>query len=140
MKNALSVLVVVLLVGLLSVPVEAAEKYLGTVIVTDAGLSSNLLPTDGGSFAITPLSLITIQPNAAAYICVDELTSARAPTCSSSIGIKVAADTAFPSSCKPTQPVFMADGGTVTGCVVVIQPVSGASVSASVWERKGNEF
>lgn len=119
---------------------HAAETYLGTVFVTDAGQSHNLLPEDGGSFYVPPLSYITVQPSAAAFVCVDQLDATGAPSCTSTNGLTVAQDVAFPSSCKPSQRVLVADGGLVSSCVVTIRPVSGASVNAKVWQRMGNEI
>lgn len=133
--------------ALLAVPValvastaEAAEKYLGTVIVTDAGMSNNYLPMDGGAFNIPGLTLLTVQPNAAAYVCVNEFAATGLPTCSATnpAGVKVTADQALPTSCPVARQILMADGGYVTGCVVVVMPVSGTSVSAPVWSREGN--
>ena len=140
MRHALQVLVAAFVAALMLIPsAEAAESYLGTVYSYDGGAVHNLFPTDGGAFFIPSKALVTIQPNANAYVCVDELTTAKAPTCSSVLGVKVSADTAFPSSCKSAQPVVMADGGTVTGCVVTCAPVSGSSVNCTVWQRTGNE-
>lgn len=119
-------------------PAQAAEVYRGTIVVTDAGTSHNLLPLDGGSFAIPNYSRITVQPTAAAYVCVEELTDAGAPFCSATKGVKVAQDEKFPSSCQAQHYSLMADGGLVTGCVVTIMPVSGTSVSAPVWTRGEN--
>lgn len=131
--------------ALLAVPIalvaqraEAAEKYLGSIIVTDAGTSHNYLPLDGGAFGIPGLTLLTVQPNAAAYVCVNALTTAGVPTCSSSVGVKVAADTAFPTSCPVSRQILMADGGFVSGCVVTVAPVSGTSVTSPVWQRQAD--
>lgn len=139
MRHTLAVVSAVAAVVLLMRPAMAAEKYLGTVFVTDAGAVHNLFPTDGGAFYIAPNSLITVQPSANAYVCVDELTSAKAPTCSSTLGVLVSSGTAFPSSCASGTGVLMADGGYVTSCIVSCIPSSGASVNCPVWQRKGNE-
>lgn len=141
MKHVLAVVVCFAALMLLVVrPAQAAEKYVGTIVVTDAGAVHNLLPLDGGAFAIAPNSLVTIQPSANAYVCVDELTSTKAPTCSSSLGVLVSSGTAFPSSCASGTGVLMADGGYVTSCIVTCIPASGASVNCPVWVRKGNEL
>jgi hypothetical protein len=120
-------------------PARAAEKYVGTIVVTDAGAVHNLFPTDGGAFYIAPNSLITVQPSVNAYICVDELTAAKAPTCSTTVGVLVPSGTAFPSSCASATAVQVADGGFVQSCTVTCLPASGASVNCPVWVRKGNE-
>jgi len=158
LKNALAVILAFAFVALLSVPAEAAEKALGTIVNIDGGASfgavSNL--TTITPFTIGPTSLITVQPNAAAYICVDEFAQYdagtslsdggvgpwvqyRVPYCNSTIGQKVAADTAWPSSCAPANVYRMPDGG-ITSCAVACVPVSGSSVSCLVQERRGNEF
>lgn len=140
MRHALAVLVGFAVALGLATPAAAGESYLGTIIVTDAGVVSNWFPTDGGAFYIAPQSLITIQPNANAYVCVDALTSTKAPTCSATIGVRIDANVAFPTSCQSsTGAVLMADGGTVSGCTVAVLPVTGATVNATVWQRRGNE-
>ncbi len=126
--------------SLLVRPAFANEVKLGTIYVTDAGLSSNLLPMDGGAFAIQGLTLLTVQPDANAYVCVNAVTSTNRPTCSSDLGVTVASGVGFPTSCPPSAKFIMADAGIVSGCVVVVQPVSGASVAAKVFSRLGNEF
>lgn len=120
---------------LLPPPAQAAESYRGTIVVTDGGSSHNLLPMDGGSFALPNYSRITVQPTAACYVCVEQLTDAGAPICNSAIGVKLAADEKFPSSCKAAHDSLMADGGLVSGCVVIVTSISGAAVSAPVWTR-----
>ena len=140
MKNALVVIAVGVVVAL-ALRVEAAEDYLGTIFTTDAGFTHNLFPTDGGAFAITPTALVTIQPTAAAYVCVDTISQpTHAPACTAANSVQVAANAAFPSSCKTAQNVLMADGGMVTGCIIQCGPVSGTSVNCAVFQRKGNEF
>lgn len=141
LKHALAVLVGFCAALLLTVPqAHAAERYLGTIVVTDGGTVHNLFPLDGGAFFINPNELITIQPNANAYVCVGELTSTKAPTCSATLGVRVDANVAFPSSCPSGTAVLMADGGFVNSCVVACLPVSGATVNCPVWSRKGNEL
>ena len=140
MKKLALLGVLALSVALLAVPAGAAESYLGTIVVTDAGVVHNLLPLDGGAFAIPAMAKITVQPNAAAYLCVEQLTTTKAPTCSAVLGVKVAADVAFPTSCGPAHYSLQADAGSVLGCVVAVMPVSGTSVTATVLSRKGDEF
>jgi hypothetical protein len=145
---------VLLVVGLLAMPLalclvpraHAAEVYRGTIFIQDAGCVHNLFPTDAGAFYIAPNSLITVQPDQNAFICVDELSSTKAPTCSTTNvtgtarGVYVLANTAFPSSCKPAQPALMADGGMVVGCVVSVCASGVVTVNAPVWSRKGDEW
>lgn len=140
MRHALSIVLGIAAALMLIRPAQAGEKYLGTIVVTDAGAVHNLFPTDGGAFYIAPNSLITVQPSANAYVCVDELTSAKAPTCSTTLGVLVASGTAFPSSCASATSVQVADGGFVQSCTVTCVPASGASVSCPVWSRTGKEF
>lgn len=140
MRHALAVIACFVAVALLVRPAAAAEKYLGTVIVTDAGAVHNLFPTDGGAFSIAPNSLLTIQPNASAYVCVDELDATKSPVCTATNGVLVSSGTAFPSSCASGTGVLMADGGFVTSCIVTCRPSSGASVNCPVWLRTGKEF
>ena len=157
MKNALSVIVVCLLLVAV-MRANAAEVYLGTVANADAGTGVNVPSnlTTATPFTIPPNSLITVQPSAAAYVCVDFASQYDAgstlvdggpgpwsqylvPSCSSTLGVKVAADTAFPSACAPARALQMPDGGVVS-CAVSCVPVTGASVSCPVWTRSGKEF
>ena len=158
MKNALGVIVALCAVALLAVPARAAEAYLGVVTNADAGtgtaVPSNL--TTAVPFIIPPATLLTIQPSVAAYVCVDVRGGYDAgtvtadggagpwvqyvvPSCSSTTGVKVAADTAFPSSCAPANRFAMPDGG-ISSCSVACVPVSGVSASCPVWSRSGREF
>lgn len=123
-------------------PAEGAESYLGTLYVTDAGFVHNQWPTDGGQFAIAPSSLLTIQPSANAYVCVDQKAAGtNSPSCTSSNGVLVSSGTAFPTSCAPPTNYQLPDAGLVSGvCLAMCAPASGTSVNCVVWQRKGNEF
>lgn len=140
MRHALAVLVGFAVALGLATPAAAGESYLGTITVADGGVNSNWTLLDGGAFYIAPQTLVTIQPSANAYVCVDALSSTRAPNCSATIGVRIDANVAFPTSCQSTTgQVLMPDAGLVQGCTIAVQPVTGASVTATVWQRRGNE-
>lgn len=143
MRNLIPFAVALLVVvGVCALPASAEESFRGTVIVTDAGCVHNLFPTDGGAFAIGVSALVTVQPDQNAYVCVDQVAAATSlPNCTSTNGVRIDQNVAFPSSCNNQQvkPVRVEDGGLVSSCVVQVCPVSGASVNAKVWERQGNE-
>lgn len=144
--------------ALVLVPQEAAagESYLGTVVNTDAGTGvSNL--TTAAPFIAAPGNLLTVQPSANAYVCINATTTLdaglllpdgglnqwvqyRVPTCTSAIGVRIDANVAFPTSCGGGAQVALTDGGTGTRCVVSCLPVSGASVSCPTWLRLGDEL
>lgn len=141
MRHALAVLVGFAVALGLATPAAAGESFLGQITVADAGVNSNWTLVDGGAFYVAPQSLITVQPNANAYVCIDTLTATRAPTCTAITGVRVDANVAFPTSCQSTTgQVLMPDAGLVQGCTIAILPVTGATVSASVWQRRGNEY
>ncbi len=143
-------------VALLARPAEANEVPFGTIVTADGGTAqyatSNL--NTATPFRIPALSRITIQPNAAAYICVDDVRKYDAgstlsdggvgpwsqyvsPYCSSAVGVKVAADTAFPSSCQSAINLAMPDGG-FSSCTVSAVPVTGTALTTAVWVRQIN--
>ncbi len=145
---------------------HAFELPLGVIVVTDAGatgatqglnVTSNL--TTATPFRIPPLAVITVQPDVAAYVCVELIANLdagilqsdggisawvqyKAPSCrqmdGGSFGVSVAAGTAFPSSCGESRYLVMPDGGGYFGCVVSCVPVSGTSVSCPVSQRQAN--
>lgn len=157
----------VLFVALFAVPValwahraEAYEAPLGIIVVSDAGaagfnqglnVTSNL--TTANPFRITAQVPITVQPDVAAYVCVETTApydagyadggwvSIRAPSCrqsdGGSFGVLVAAGTAFPSSCGQSRPLSMEDGG-FSSCVVGCVPSTGTSVTCLVSQRQAN--
>lgn len=139
---------------------HAFELPLGVVSNTDAGTGinapSNL--TTRVPFRIDALVPITVQPDVAAYICVetvtgydaglllsdggvDRWTQFKVPACrlgdGGAFGVRVEAWTAFPSSCGESRGLLMTDGGFAS-CVVGCVPVSGASVNCSVSRRQAN--
>lgn len=147
-------------IALLARRAEANEAFLGNVIVTDAGTGltavNNL--TTATPFRIDPLTLVTVQPNVAAYVCVDQILNIdagsllsdggagpwsqyRIPVCNlpdgGAAGMRVEANTAFPSSCQSAAALAMPDGG-FTSCAVSCVPVSGVSVTCPVWKRQAN--
>jgi hypothetical protein len=96
-----------------------------------------------------------VQPSANAYVCIDALDKQdaglllsdagldqwvqyRRPSCTSANGVRIDANTLFPTSCGSAVAVAMPDGGQ-TSCTVACVPVSGASAACSVWSRRGNE-
>lgn len=155
------------LAALLAVPVvlvarvaQAAEKHLGTIVNIDAGSGlgavNNLNTVQ--PFRINPLVLITIQPDVAAYVCVDQIlnidagsilsdggagpwSQLRIPVCQlpdgGSKGVRVEANSAFPSSCQSAGALVMPDGG-FTSCAVSCVPITGTSVTCPVWQRQVN--
>lgn len=134
----------VLFAALCAVPLlvpkaDAAEKYLGTLFVTDAGAVHNYFPTDGGAFGIPGQTLLTVQPDVAAYVCVNEFgTTPAIPICTAARGVRVEANVGFPTSCPNSRQILMADGGYVNGCVVGVRPVTGTTVTAPVWSRQAD--
>lgn len=122
-------------------PALANEAYLGTIYVTDAGSGTtavhNLTAADGGAFLIASRSKLSIQPSANAFVCIDSK-PAGVPTCDSTRGTRIDANTLFPTSCSSASSVALPDGG-VTSCLVSCVPVSGASVTCPVWSRIGDE-
>jgi hypothetical protein len=150
LRNALAAVATLALLGVfVAASARAEETYVGSIIVTDGGSGANavhnLLPSDGGAFYLAPNSLLTVQPNAAACVCVDQLAVSgafRMPTCActgAGKGVKLAADTAFPTSCAPGTNVMMPDGGQ-RACTVACVPASGASVTCDVYYRRGNDM
>ncbi len=144
---------------------HAFEAPLGIIVVSDAGsagfqqginVTSNL--TTANPFRIDALVPITVQPNAAAYICVESVmkydagstlsdggagpwSQYKTPSCrqadGGSFGVLVAADTAFPSSCGESRTLAMPDGG-FQSCVVACVPSSGTSVTCLVSRRQAD--
>ena len=157
-----SICVVALSAAVVFVAREAQgfEYALGKIIVTDAGsgLSAVNNLTTATPFRINPLTLITVQPSVAAYVCVDTRLNIDAGSLLSdggqgpwsqqrispcrqsdggSFGVLVAAGAAFPSSCGKADPLVMPDGG-FTSCTVGCVPSSGVSVTCEVSQRQYN--
>lgn len=135
----LKIFITALFLCLTSAPPCYASSWRGNVVVTDGGTAHNL-PTDGGAFVITAGAMIAVQPDATAYVCVDELDlSTSVPTCLH--GTKVSADETFSSNCNSgRRAAVLDDGSTSTSCVVSCQPVPPrSSVSCSVAIRNNNE-
>jgi len=163
---------VVLVIGLRAM---AGEAFIGSIVTpADGGWANNVSPQDGGGFDggafwITPRSLVTVQCSSAAYVCVNSegcsgsAIGANALTGAGGIGrgVKLAADTAFPTSVGNAivlpgllladagcsgRCITLQDGGTypatTSSALVSVVPVSasGGSISCPVWVRTGNEF
>lgn len=139
-------------------PAEAGESYLGQIYNADAGSGTTVVSnlTTLTPFVIAPRSKVTVQPNANAYVCVDNLTKLDAgvllsdgglnywqqlkvPTCTSTTGVRVDSNVAFPTSCSSTPNPVMPDAGGVGSCTVSCVPVSGSTVTCTVWNRIGDE-
>lgn len=164
MRRILLVAVPFLVFSGLFVPAQLARAFelpLGVVINIDAGAGlnppSNL--TTITPFRIDALVPITVQPTAAAYVCVETVanwdagtllsdggccsswTQYKTPSCrqldGGSFGVRVEANVAFPSSCGESRVLAMADGG-FSSCVVSCVPVSGSSVSCYVSRRQAS--
>jgi len=134
MKLALAVVVFLFL--LVAGVALAGEEIIGRVAVADGGATSNRFPADGGGFAVAAPSKVSIQCDAAAYVCTD------AATCSSTTGVYLAANTLFPTSVMRNvrTTIDSPDGGPpITGGLVSVRPASGASLNCSYFTRYGNE-
>jgi hypothetical protein len=155
MKQALGALSVALCLAVSASPFATAfagESLLGTIIVTDAGTSTNRTTGWGayagtGSFVVKPLTKISIQCDQASLVLTD-VAGVDAGT-----GIRVAADQAFPTSVNTNKNLtgysFNSDGGvaaanrnavTYNGGWVAVAPITGNSISyCRVYSRKGDE-
>ena len=109
----------------------AGEKYLGTITSTGSDTTN---VTTSTAFYIPPDAKITIQCSATAYVITD---SSSAVT--SSNGVKLSADTIFPTSTgSQVRDAPVTDGGTTKGAIVRVISASG-TVNCLVFERRGSE-
>ncbi len=118
----------------------AGEFYKGTIRVDDAGTMSNFdtgyfdSTAPNSSFALKGNSKITLQCDQAAWV-TSERKSCDAGNC-----LKVAADEKFPTSTNALTLVSPTmDGGSYSGGVVGVAPVSGVVLTCRVFERTGTE-
>jgi hypothetical protein len=140
------------------VPAEAGESYLGQVFNADAGTGVSVVSnlTTATPFVVAPRSKVTVQPSANAFVCVDSLAKLdagvllsdggvnfwaqyRVPTCTSTTGVRIDSNVAFPTSCSSSPNPLMPDGGGVNSCTISCVPVSGSTVTCTVWQRIGDE-
>lgn len=105
----------------------AGEKYLGTIAGTSGPTAKNNNNT-AAPFVIPPMAQVTIQCDAAAYIATDTTTA------TSTNGVKVNADTAFPTSVGSS----LTTVSSVRSSLISVIGASGA-VNCKVFERRGNE-
>ena len=110
----------------------AGEQLLGTIT---SGGTSVTNATTAVSFNIPPMSKLTVQCDAAAYIATD------ATTVTTANGLKLATDVALPTSVgNGASTILPADGGTtarVSARIAVIS--SSGTANCKVFERSGRE-
>jgi len=123
-----------------STEATAGEVYKGTITSFDGGASSNRYLTDGG-FDIGQPVKVTLQCTADMYICTDKDRAA----CTSTTGILVQANVAFPTSVDDSTNALtpsLPDGGFVVvgGGLISILPVTAATgPTCKVFRRSGKE-
>ena len=119
---------------ILAAPAFAGEKYLGTIAGTTGPTSKNNHNT-ATPFKIPPMAKVTVQCDAAAYIATDVITA------TSTNGVKVSADSAFPTSVGVNLDAPSTDAGVsaiTNSAVISVIGVSGAA-NCKVFERRGSE-
>ena len=149
MKRVLTLSVVAAL-AVLAGEAFGAERFLGTVTVSDGGFTANARQTDAG-FYIPVVAKISVQPDGHAFVCVDShVYSSGRMSCTASSGVLVPAGVLFSSSCakRPTSalvPEILADGGVWDAglfgptCTVACKALDGGTVNCAVFERYGDE-
>lgn len=112
----------------------AGERYLGTIAGTTGPTSKNNHNT-ATPFRIPPLAKVTVQCDAAAYVTTDVITS------TSTNGVKVSADTIFPTSVGVPLDAPSTDAGVsaITNSAVISVIGASGAVNCKVFERRGNE-
>ena len=114
---------------LLAAPAFAGEKYLGTIVATT--VKSN--DSTAASFYVPNSAKLSIQCDASAYVLTDS-----SATLTTANGVKVSADTIFPTSTGPNYRLNGADAGANGGASVQALAVSGTA-NCKVFERTGTE-
>lgn len=131
---------------------HAGEALLGKLVVSDGGTTANRCTgwgayTGTGSFVVAPLTKVTIQCDAAAYVLTD------VAGCDAGNCVYLSANEKFPTSINTSKTLtckaFNSDGGaaghsvTYTGGWVAMYPdpaaAAGASTTCKVYSRKGDE-
>lgn len=136
----LRLLTVAFAVAFLSVAAWGGEVYIGTITSYDGGVTSNRYLSDGG-FGIGYPMRVSLQCSADCYICTDRDRA----SCDATRGVKVLAETLFPTSVDnssnalaPTLP----DGGFTViggGLISVVPATSSAAMTCDVFGRSGRE-
>lgn len=105
----------------------AGERLLGTITSAGADTTNG---TTASPFIVPTSALLTIQCDATAYVITDDATAV-----SSTRGVKITADLAFPTSVSSSITI------TVTSQKSAVVRVISASgtVNCRVYERRGNE-
>ena len=112
----------------------AGEKYLGTIAGTSGPTAKNNHNT-ATPFRIPPMSLVSVQCDAAAYVATDTVTA------TSTNGVKINADSILPTSVGVHTMAPSTDAGVSALTNTAVISVIGASgaVNCKVFERRGNE-
>lgn len=118
----------------LALPVLAGETYLGTIAATSGPTAKNNHGT-ATPFRIPQMAKVTVQCDATAYVATDTITA------TSTNGVKVVADVAFPTSVGIRQDAPSPDAGVsaITNSAVISVIGASGAVNCKVFERRGNE-
>ena len=106
---------------------NAGETLLGTLTSTGADITNS---TTAVPFYVPPTAQLTVQCDGSAYFITDDATAV-----TSARGVKLSADTIFPTSTGSQVRV------TISGQSSAVLRVISASgtVNCKVWQRRGNE-